>query len=313
MAIASLFYLSVLTNRVFLIHWGGPDKLENFLQPNKIKWTYNERLLQDLEICRRYWGVWGPTQEYDHSRIEEYPMFLNWTRKENFDVVLDHDVEAIGTIWYFADQILRNPHLSKRAEELGLPPVQSDFPFAMIGCALDFLFKKSAFVENKLTLAREKLSVRGRPYIGIHIRTSDHHFGDPNPYSIRTRNPERVLQCAQIVQSHMQAKTSIGKRPITWFLAADDVKVKDKWAKKFPSNVFTLQITPQHLEHSGRSRIAFRDILIDIFLLSESDYFIASWDSTFSYVAMGMRGFSTKSFTYGERCHINETGVELAD
>lgn len=312
-AIVSLFYLAMLTNRVFLIHWGGPEKLENFLQPNTINWTYDERLLQDFKRHQRYWGVWSSPQGYDDSRIEEYPKFLNWTKKENFDVILNQDVESIGTIWYFADQIWKNPHLAKRAEEMGLPPVQSDFPFAMLGCGMDFLFKKSAFVENKLSQARKNLMIRPRPYIGIHIRTSDYHFGDPNPYSIRTKNPERVLECAERVQTLIQAKKSIGKRPITWFLAADDVKIKQKWVKKFPLNVFSLKMTPQHFEYSGGDTIAFCYALVDIFLLSESDYFIGSWDSTFTHVAIGIRGFSTKSLTYGERCHINQTGVELAN
>ncbi|XP_031571927.1 uncharacterized protein LOC116306040 [Actinia tenebrosa] len=303
----------MLTNRVFLINWGGPGNLETFLQPNTINWTYDGRLLQNVKMHRKYWGVSGPEPGYDESRLEEYPKFLNWVEKKNFDVFLKEDVEAIGTIWYFADQIWKNPHLSKRAKELGLPPAQDDFPFSMLGCAMDFLFNRSVFVDNKLALARKELGVRSRPYIGIHIRTSDHHFGSSNPHSIRTKNPKRVLECAQRVQTIIQAKKSVGKRPITWFLAADDAKLKNNWTKELPLNVFSLKMNPQHLEYSGKDSTAFLDVLVDIFLLSESDYFIATWDSTFSYVVMGIRGFSTKSFTYGERCNINETSLELAE
>jgi hypothetical protein len=309
--IVSLFYLAMLTNRIFLIHWEGPGKLENFLEPKEVNWTYNKHLLKELKLRRTYWGVGGPPAQYDDSRIEEYPMFSNWTENVNFNVVLDKDVESIGTIWYFAEKIWKNPSLYKRAKELGLPPDKPEFPFAMLGCGMDFLFKKSPYLEKELTRARGYLSGRPRPYIGIHIRTSDHHWGDNNPYSVRTKDPERVLKCAQRVETIIQAKKRVDKRAITWFLAADNSRIKDTWQKRLPLNVVTLKVSPMHLEHSA-DKTAFRDTLVDIFLLSECDYFIASWDSTFSYVALGLRKFSTKSFTYGERCQFNGTSLELA-
>lgn len=287
----------MLTNRVFLIYWGGPDKLENFLQPNKISWTYNEKLFQGSKMHESNWGG-------TPSKI------LEWVEKENFHIFLKQDVEAVGTLSYFAPHIWKNPHHSQRAEELGLPrPVQSDFPYAMIGCAMEFLFKKSAFVEDKLTQARKNLAAR--PYIGIHLRTSDTPFGVDIADRVKTKNPENVIKCAQRVETLIQANKSVEKRPVTWFLAADDVKIKKKWMKRFPSKLFSLRMTPQHIDISKVDTTGIRDALVDIFLLSESDYFISSLHSSFSYVAIGIKGFSVKSFTYGERCHINGT-LELA-
>jgi len=39
-AMVSLFYLAILTDRAFLIHFKGPQPLERFLAPKNINWTF---------------------------------------------------------------------------------------------------------------------------------------------------------------------------------------------------------------------------------------------------------------------------------
>ena len=51
-AVISLFYLAILTDRAFLIHWKTPKPLERFLTPKKINWTFPIPL---LETRKHFW------------------------------------------------------------------------------------------------------------------------------------------------------------------------------------------------------------------------------------------------------------------
>ena len=263
---------------------------------------------------KRYWGPRAMMAHgYQSSRISERPVFLNWIDTVDFDALLVHDVEFIGSMWFFADHLWKNPFLQKRARALGLPVPKPEFPFALIGCAMDFLFQKSSHLVHELEKTRSVLGIKtGRkPIIGIHIRTSDHHFGRKGPHAIRTRNIENVLMCAKRVEKLLKAKLNSTK-PITWFLAADDVKIKSDWLKRQPMNVVTHNTIPTHLEIKP-AKSTLKDILIDIWLLSESDFLIATLDSTFSSIALGLRKFSTRNFVFGERCNDSSSSVELVN
>ena len=84
--LVSLFYLAMLTNRTFLIHWDGPGKLEEYLEPNQIAWTLP---LSSLGQFRKtYWGVSGPQSGYQTNRIESETQFANWTSYADFDAYL---------------------------------------------------------------------------------------------------------------------------------------------------------------------------------------------------------------------------------
>lgn len=56
----STFYLSILLDRIFLMHWGGPEKFETFLLPNQIDWTYDESKFEGLSVGSHYWGPSKP-------------------------------------------------------------------------------------------------------------------------------------------------------------------------------------------------------------------------------------------------------------
>jgi len=59
-AMVSLFYLAILTDRAFLIHWKAPKPLESFLAPKSINWTFPIPL---LETRKHYWRTGGHTNK----------------------------------------------------------------------------------------------------------------------------------------------------------------------------------------------------------------------------------------------------------
>ena len=100
-------------------------------------------------------------------------------------------------------------------------------------------------------------------------------------------------------------------KPITWFLASDDVKVKSDWLRRWPMKVVSYDSTPTHLE-LGSTSTTMRDILMDIFLLSESDFLIGTWYSSFSQIVLALGRLSTRNYVYGERCNVSSSLVQLA-
>lgn len=313
--LVSTFYLAVLLGRVFMLHWGGPENLESFVLPNEINWKYNESQFQGGQSIRKYhWGSYRP-DGYDKYKIFSQPNFLDWVKNSDFNKVLDRQVEKLDTVWYFAEKLWDNRFLKKRAKELGIPGVVFNHPYAMIGCAMKFLFKKTKFLMKEFGKIRTILKSRERPYIGIHIRTSDHHWGSTNRHSYRTHSPKRVFLCAQRVEKALHKKyPKLKNRPLTWILAADNLKLKQSAQKEYPSNVVTSNILPRHLDINGQDyQDILRDIFMDQLLLLECDYFLPTFDSTFSYVVLGLKPFSVKSFVFGENCVLNERMVTLVD
>ncbi|XP_032221087.1 uncharacterized protein LOC116603645 [Nematostella vectensis] len=312
LGLVSVFYLSVLMNRTFLIHWGGPENFQDYFRPNQINWIYDKTRIAGLSARSTYFGV-NSVPDYDRYSALKMKDFHNWVQKTRMEHYFDRPVEKIGVIWYFANILRNNPHLNKLARDAGIPEPRDEFPYGMLGCAMQFLFKKSLALQREYSKAYEAFGSRPRPILGIHIRTSDHHFGSFNDFSYRTRNPRRVFACARQVEAIIKRKGLVTqKQAVTWFLAADDVKLKRQALKDYPDHVITLDIEPRHLEYSNSADAVFMDLLVDFLLLLECDYFIGTRMSTYSSAVLGTRQFSTQSFVYGEPCELNQNALELS-
>ncbi|XP_032221833.2 uncharacterized protein LOC116604074 isoform X2 [Nematostella vectensis] len=313
-ALVSTFFLAVLLNRTFLIHWGGPEELEKLLEPHMIDWRYDERIVKSLYGRKTYWGL-ERIGGYGRRKIFRWQesQFQSWIKHVNFTEYFDRPVEQVETIWYFANQLWSNPILKKYAMSLGVGIWRHDYPYALTGCAFSFLFKKSKSLRDDFKKAKREIRLH-RPIIGIHIITSDHHFGSRNPYSVRTRDPLKVFDCAQRVEDALKKKYSELKvANFTWFLAADNKKVKDQAVDIYPRKVSTLQLTPRHLDLSQSDhQQVLRDLLLDQLMLLECDFLIGTEGSTFTSVAQGTRLFPKRSFVYGEKCKLDAENVAIA-
>ena len=297
-----LFFLAMLTNRTFLVHWQGLGKLEEYLEPNQIAWKL--QLNSSSQFRKTYWGVWGPPSGYDRNRIESETQFENWASHADFDAYLGR-FDAIGTIFFFADSLWKNPFLRERAIQLGIP----SSPYKMLGCAFHFLFKQTRAMKTALEEARRSLS-RHPPLLGIHIRTSDLHFGSKDKNSYRSHNTLTFFICALQQSAFVLANTHSNLKTLQWFLAADDQKVKDMAKNYYPNEIISLGFRPMHTEFSrGFEGTVVRDVLTDVFLLAESSYLLITSRSTLSNLAAAVGLHTKESIGDGEKCLVNRTNL----
>lgn len=258
-AVVSLFYLSVLTDRAFLIDWRAPEPIENYLKPRYIQWNYTESLdvCTGLQIRKHYWGsTKTDIREAEGWIIQDSSHFKKWLTTTDLKEYFDWPVEEITTIWYFAEGGLTlNPYLLKRAKELGITPLISKSPkYNLIGCAFDFLFSKSKAVENKLNEMRAQLQFDKGPIIGIHIRTGDDqfdYFSSDNDRSWNVKNVTRLLKffdCAAKVEKTLFGNKIDKRTKVRWFVSTDNSEVRDFAQESYPRKVVASNLTIQHLD-----------------------------------------------------------------
>ena len=255
-AVVSLFYLSILTDRAFLIDWRAPEPIENHLTPRNIQWNYSEPIdvCTGLQIRRHYWGTTKTDiREAEGWIIQDSSHFKKWLTTTDLEKYFDWPVEEITTIWYFAEGgITLNPYLMKRAKELGIKPLTSYTPkYNLIGCAFDFLFSKSEAVTLKLNEMRKQLQFDAGPVIGIHIRTGDDQFdyyASDNERSSNAKNTSHLLkffECARKVENEVFTN---GTTKVGWFVSTDNTEVRKFARESFPRKVITSNLTIQHLD-----------------------------------------------------------------
>ena len=256
-AVASLFYLAVLTDRAFLIDWRAPEPIENHLTPRNIQWNYSAPtdICTGLRIRKHYWGTTKTDiREAEGWIIKESRHFKKWLTSTDLKSYFDWPVEEITTIWYFAEGgITLNPFLMKRAKDLGVTPLLSNTPsYTRIGCAFDFLFSKSESLENGLTQLKEELQFDEGPVIGIHIRTGDDQFdyyASDNDRTWNLKNVSRLLKffdCAKAVEKKMYNATERSR--VRWFVSTDHVRVRKFSTDSYPRKVVTSNLPIQHLD-----------------------------------------------------------------
>ncbi|KAJ7391848.1 hypothetical protein OS493_016138 [Desmophyllum pertusum] len=258
-AVVSLFYLSVLTDRAFLIDWRAPEPIENHLTPRNIQWNYTEPIdvCTGLQIRKHYWGSTKiDIREAEGWIIQDSSQFKKWLTTTDLKRYFDWPVEEITTIWYFAEGgITLNPYLLKRAKELGIAPLISRTPkYNLIGCAFDFLFTKSEAVHSKLNEMRTQLQFDQGPIIGIHIRTGDEqfdHFSSNDDRTWNSKNISRLIKffdCATKVERKLFGNKMSERSNIRWFVSTDNIQVRDLVQEIYPRKVIASNLTIQHLD-----------------------------------------------------------------
>ena len=301
--IVSVFFLALLTDRVFLINWIGPGKIADYLEPNQINW--------DLPLSRfgtfhkSFWGVIPEPGGYDHSVVKSEDAFSKWSLETDFESdVLQTRFEAVGTIFHFLQELYKNPYLRTQAAMKELP----SSPSQMFGCGFQFLFRKSLAMVRALRQARLSLG-RKPPLLGIHVRTSDHHWGSTNPFSYRSHNSTLFFMCAREQSNFIRQRFGSSFNDLKWFLAADDKAVKTAAKKQFPDEIISLNLNPKHLAFGWQDSNTIRDVLLDIFLLAESDFLLLTFGSSFSRLVTAVGLHDENSVADGERCLVNQTAL----
>ena len=308
-AVISLFYLAILTDRAFLIHWKAPKPLERFLTPKNINWTFPIPL---LETRKHFWrNIHGQTKkDLDGWLARNGSAVSNLVKKENFNVYFDKPVEIVTSNVYFADGAMqRNEYLMPRARDMEIKPLlpgSRTRRHAKIGCAFDFLFDIPPRLQNALQNTRKKLRENSTFVIGIHIRLGDKQFGKNNTRVSESDFPKFFL-CAKKVEQELFSLD--GRKHVRWFLATDTLLVKDYARKHFGEKVITEENKPEHIDllNEGEKPISdegMMGVLHDHFMLAECDFLVVS-PGSFDLTAVGIGMHSSKTHTLGEKCSLD--------
>ena len=306
-AMVSLFYLAILTDRAFLINWKAPKPLEHFLMPNSINWTFS---IPHLKTRKHYWRTGGHTKHAkDGWLTKNTSEVIGFMRKENVQAYLDKPVEIATSNLYFVENgMQRNKQLMQRAKELKISPLlPGSQRYAMIGCAYDFLFNKSPSLQKALENTRNALREKSALVIGIHIRLGDLQFGR-NFTRVPESDFQKYFSCAEKIERDVfnLDGNKVNTRQTRWFLAADNVLVKDYARKHFAEKVITAENKPEHLDLFKKGEKPPSDegmlgVLHDHFMLAECDFLVLS-ESSFGRTAVGLGMRSSKTYTFGESC-----------
>ena len=302
----SVFYLAMLLNRTFLIDWGPPGRLVEHLEPNQINWSVPLTDIGSFER-REYWGccVYNP-DGFSSFRAEVKERFHVWTLENNFDDYFEERLAAVGTIWHFAEFLVRSPVFKDRARDLDLPRTYS----TLYGCAFYYIFQQSPRMKAVLKDARTSLS-RQSPLLGLHVRTNDYHFGYGTEESKRSRNTSSFFVCAVRLSNIIRDNIKPPPTNLKWFLAVDNKAVKNMARAKYPNDVVTLNFSPKHFAYSGNELgdTIISEVLADLFLLAESDYLLITPKSSLSRVIASVGLHNEGSAVDGEICVVNKTAL----
>ena len=302
----SLFYLAILTDRAFLIHWKAPKSLERFLTPKNINWTFP---IPRLGTRKHFWRkIHGQRKkDLDGWQTKNSSAVVNLVKRENFKVFFDKPVEIVTSNVYFAEGAMQeNKYLMQRAREMEISPLlPGSRRYANIGCAFDVLFDTPPHLQNALRNTRKKLRENSTFVIGIHIRLGDKQFGRNNTRVSESDFPKYFL-CAEKVERKLFNLD--GRKQARWFLATDSLLVKDYARKHFAEKVITEKNKPEHLDFFKDGEKPLSDegmmgLLHDHFMLAESDFLVLS-RSSFSWTAAGVGKHSSKTYTFGENCSL---------
>lgn len=316
--IASLFFLAVLTNRVFLIDWKKPESLalERFFRPKEIKWNYDLSELESLPSTTHYWGKGFPKNHQLGNIVKpgnDYGQFAKWFQSINFDEYFDKPVERITATWSFGHEIWSNPYFIRKAHKLGLErPLLN---YSLVGCSFNFLFKTTPELQSKISQTRTMLFANySAPVIGLHIRMGDAVFGRRRPLNIQ--NFRSFFSCARLVEkSIVKSNRNIDVDSIRWFLATDDILIKRYAVEQFPGKILTLDLQPQHIGIFQKVRFPSYEgmigVLLDHIMLADCFFIILS-SSTFGTTALGLRYHAMQSFTFGDTCGIVDNKIKTS-
>ena len=306
----SVFYLAMLLNRTFLINWGPPGRLINHLEPNQINWSVPLKDIGSFETGREYWGCCVRRRRgYTRLRKENKRTFHEWTINNNFEDYFEERLVAVGTIWHFAEMLVRNPVFKDRARDLGIPKTYS----TLYGCAFHYIFQQSTRMKAVLKDARKSLS-RQFPLLGLHVRTNDYHFGHGTKGSFRSHNTSSFFVCAVRLSKIIRDNIKPPPTNLKWFLAVDDTAVKSMARAKYPNDIVTLNFSPKHFAYSGNKLgdTVISEVLADLFLLAESAYLIITPKSSLSRLIVSIGLHNEGSTGDGEICVVNKTAFITA-
>ena len=272
--------LSIVSNRVFIIHWEQQYKAVQQLHPNQIDWTPS----YDIEDVQK--NIASKRAIIPPSAVAERIL------SSNPHVHLSTEIGVPFYRTFVRFKTVKTLECGLR--ELGLLDIlrtESDrykLTF-LLGLLLRYLFNISHDIFSKLEQTQARIGLRDREYVAVHIRTG--FFGSlleetgrfsRHKVSRSKRSWEEIMNCSLTLAEKEYGKDS----PI---LLATDSLVAKEWAMEvYGSKVITIDHTLYHSGHTHPLREENYDgVWIDFLLLSKAGYLVRG-SSGFSVIAGGL-------------------------
>lgn len=261
----ALFYIAMVSRRVFLIDYAKPFPLTDTLSENLVQWSF---------------PVPGGRKRRIHSIDKDDAVIVEPLRLRNASRLV------LVRYNYFSDELLwksaaMRQYLGKYQNMIvPVPP-----PPQLFKWAFHALFRKSALVQRQLDALRIGLTL-DEPYVGVHIRSGNATTWR-DPLRHRLEETDAFLQCARRMQAVVAADTN-SSAPLI-FVASDNQAVKER-CRANEKAVRTAETVIYQIDRSKRTlsaRAGNVDAWTEMFMLAEANCVVAS-RSHYSQVAVAI-------------------------
>ncbi|KAG0306847.1 hypothetical protein BGZ98_001586 [Dissophora globulifera] len=318
MAAASLFTVSLLTDREFLIDWqdeAGHDSLNSSLRspflnlqsahPLDIQPDGDKDTPQPISISLSDWDAADLDTVFDIRSLSKH---LNSRRRRPSDNRRDSKVtKDIRSHLVAAPQlkvdlnrglvqrILTDPSYSDQLKSMGLQQ------HSAYDCVLSFLFRPTLTTQSLITQYRAVFQTPGVTTIGIHLPSFSHVSSSGNDQQDFSDEHQRSVSCAVDLSRAIKMETkSLDERFLYVILTDSDQKRKQVQREYghslnliFPPNPPRKPLAHEQRGQRDDSRTPYEEdeasVVLNSYLFSETDYQIVT-TSSFSKIALFRRG-----------------------
>lgn len=257
--IATIFLLSLITNRLFLLgnipeliplesvyslrfpqmtHYITDSKMIPFMRENKIN-----RQATIIEY-----------DSYNNNNNNNNPLIINSIGDGEF-LLLDSTISRmenlnISNIYVVSNRgrsiaMFDHPYLKYKLSKLGLKKSTA------FGCALRYIFKPRPEIFLPILPTLETLVKPNVIKIAIHIRTHDGVLVYGN--KINFNNYASYFTCAKQIEEFSNSKKKEEKKEVVWLLFTDSIELRKKALKRYGNKLQTTIDVP--IEHSAKEMI----------------------------------------------------------
>lgn len=289
---ATLFYVAMVTGRIFLVEHIDPFPLQETVVESLVRWSAT----LPASVARRL----NSMDRFDRELAE--PSLL---QPYNGSIVVQLNRFPEKTIW--GSDAMRDYLASFGIVRSGEPPRQ------LFKWAFHALFRTSSAVQRQIEAMRMQFNLRrSDPFVGMHVRIGGHRRSWTDPPRHSMADLSAFVDCARRMQNVLWGADDGGARHLPIYVASDSAEAKQK-LYEMDDAIRTADVV---LFHSDRSRSETEELArrgnieswAELLLLSEANCIVAS-TSRFDEVAVAI---STRGSPPIGRCwaKYNQCGEE---
>lgn len=265
--IVHLYYVAMLTGRIFLIEYTRPFPLTDTLNENLIRWS----LPSPPPL-----GKVSVINSIDHmAKSLHEPALLPSENK----------IISVKCNLFHPEQLWNSTSMKDYLAPFNINPTNAEVPNRLYAWGFHTLFRKSSLVQRNMDLIlRPQLGLQHNgPYVAVHIRLGDQStWSDPRRH--RMSDLAAFLNCSRNMR-HILKQTRVNVEPL--ILVTSDSNEAKQTMQASDSAVVTTSANIFHTDRSSLSNTAARAGNIaawsEFFLLAEANCLVVS-NSGFSKV-----------------------------